>query len=358
MVKMSQTLRLKHLGTVKFDFFTHNYFYMKDVIFLAAKRSPKRTPNGDEIENEYVGNFRRRVDASTKGALHYHGIIEATKKKYDYYAVEADVIRGHVRWVDVQTDKFGTSIALYVESERFLFRLSFDYDVQNLRQIANYLSGMKAELDSYFFNITFDAWKEKDKDGGFKLMDNGAPRWSTAVKFGDARPFVDPKGMREYLEQKGLAWEKSFDATKNKEVYNSTKEMVFWLKTILAIQKHLLTTENVLPFTYNSILACANPHPSGCGNLSDGERASCAAIYEAIKSEYRFPFGRSMQDADDVFGTPQPAQETKTEELSTPSNTAQPTRGGFADPVSVPLPTHDTTNFEVGAFADDELPMF
>lgn len=278
---------------------------MKDVIFLEAKRSPKRDRDRNEIKGEFVGNFRRKLGVTerTPGAFHYSGVIAAQNNKpYNYWATEADVVRGFLRWVDVQSDKFGTSIALYLESDKFLFRVALDYDVQNLRQVGNYLSGMKKELDTYYFNLTYDAWMDKDKDGKPKLMDSGQPRWSTMIKFGDATPFIEPKKMREYLDEKGLAWEKSFDAAKNKEVYNQAKEMAFWLRAILGVQKHLLTTESVLPFTYNSILACEAPHPIGCGNLSDGERATCNAIYEAIKSEYRMPFGRELRDADDVFG--------------------------------------------------------
>jgi len=317
---------------------------LKEVIFLSAKRSPKRNKDGEELPGEFTGNFRRRVSQNTPGAFHYSGVIEATKKAYDYYATEADILRGYVRWVDVITDKFGTSICLYIESERFLFRVALDYNVQNLQQIGNYLVGMKAELNDHFFNVTYDAWVGKDKDGKQKMMDNGNPRWNTMLKFGDAKPFIDPKGMREYLEQKGLAWEKKYDAAKNKEVYDSTAETVFWLKAILSVQKHLLTTDHVLPFTYNSIFACEAPHASGCGNLSEGERASCKAIYEAVRSEYRMPFGREMSDADDVFGgTPQQAQSSQSTN-NRPETAYSPANDYFAAGSFTPSPTAPPAN--------------
>jgi hypothetical protein len=325
---------------------------MKDVIFLEAKRAPKRDRDRKEIPGEFVGVFRRKmgVTEKTPGAVHYKGVIAAQNNKpYEYWAVEADVLRGYIRWVDVQSDKFGTSIALYLESEKFLFRIALDYDVQNLRQVGNYLSGMKKDLEGYYFNITFDAWKDKDGKGGYKLMDSGEPRWTTMVKFGDAKAFVDPKKMREYLDEKGLAWEKSFDAAKNKDVYNQGKEMKFWLMAILGVQKHLLTTSNVLPFTYNSILACEAPHPIGCGNLNEGERATCKAIYEAVKSEYRMPFGREMKDADDVFGggysEPQYEEEyiDQANPLPNPSSVLQPSQSGVPFPTEEPGVEEDWT---------------
>lgn len=317
---------------------------MKDVIFLEAKRSPKRDKSGKQIEGQFVGNFRRKIGVTerTPGAYHYAGVIAAQNNKpYNYWATEADLLRGYLRWVDVQSDKFGTSIALYLESDKFLFRIALDYDAQNLRQVGNYLSGMKKEIDTYFFNITYDAWMDKDKDGKPKLMDSGQPRWSTMIKFGEAKPFVDPKEMRNYLEDKGLAWEKSFDAAKNKEVYNQAKEMAFWLRAILGVQKHLLTTENVLPFTYNSILACEAPHPIGCGNLDAGERASCKAIYEAVKSEYRLPFGREMKDADDVFGGSYDSYEPQAEPDAAVASSYPVAQPRAAAPSSDPFPTEE-----------------
>lgn len=333
---------------------------MKEVIFLAAKRSPKRDKLGQEIPHDYKGNFRRRVAPNTPGAFHYSGTIAATGKAYDYWATEADIIRGYLRWVDVQTDKFGTSIALYVESDKFLFKIALDYDVMNLRQVANYVSGMKKELDTHFFNITYDAWKDKDKDGNYKLMDSGEPRWQTMLKFGDAKPFVDPKGMREYLEQKDLGWEKGFDASKNKDTYNQSKEIVFWLKTILAVQKHLLTTDGVLPFTYNSILACEAPHPSGCGNLDELERAACKNIYEAVRDQYRMPFGRQMEDADDVFSGN--SHQVATEQQAREDAFSQPTRHqrdeadsmGFVNPANESFPNEEPP---IGAVEGDDLPF-
>ena len=70
---------------------------MKDVIFLEAKRSPKRDRDRNEIKGEFVGNFRRKLGVTerTPGAFHYSGVIAAQNNKpYNYRATEADVVRG------------------------------------------------------------------------------------------------------------------------------------------------------------------------------------------------------------------------------------------------------------------------
>lgn len=94
-------------------------------------------------------------------------------------------------------------------------------------------------------------------------------------------------------------------------------------------------------------------------NPKYGERVQFINDFQQQMAEYIDSEQQHLRGIMNAIGhhselEPAQAQEARIQALSTPSNTAQPTRGGFADPVSVPFPTQDTTNFEVGALPGDD----
>jgi len=275
---------------------------MKPVLFVSARRAPKRDVSGKELQNECVGVFSLDVAEGTKGAHHYSGVING--KPWEKWQREAGVIRGHIRWVDVQKKKFGTELCIYVENEKALYRIEFPYDTAHLKQVGNYLWGMKDQLCGSFWNIHYNVWAKKNADKSPKLTKKGLQAWGNALNIPDAPVWKEWKEeLPAYLKSKGLDWEQKYDAQKDENEFDSSKEMTFWLGVIAATQKHLLATcaDVVTPFTYDSVLATTNPHPLGVKTMDEGEVATCKNIYESIRDQYAMPFKRNVEDADDAF---------------------------------------------------------
>ena len=328
---------------------------MKKVIFWEPKRDEKRNAKGEPIQGDFVGKFRSKVPEGTPGALRYVG-ENAAGVKWDYWGLNVDSISGKLRWIDKQDNgDYGTNLILFLETDRFLHRLSIKYDPFELRNVMNHLCGLGKHVGTSVVNLSYWVRKSMDKNKNVKTDKDGKPIWSKSISFRDIAPEFSYDEWIDFSQTHGLDWEQITRPNGKKE-WICDAEYKYWDSRLLALQKFLLKTETVLPFCYNSMTACEAPNPSGGGNLSSEEVELCKEIYERVKSDYQFPFNRVETNADDAFDQPEPkqAQEARIKALSTPSNTAQPTRGGFADPVSIPLPTQDTTNFEVGAFADDE----
>lgn len=328
---------------------------IKQVIKVETKRSPKRDANGNELPGQFVGNFRGKVAKGTPGALHYSGLTTANDP-YEYWAKEASAVRGCVRWVDVIKGTYGPKIFLYVENDKFLYQVVIPYDTAHLKQVGNWLLGIKGNLADGFFNFVYETWAKKDKNKQQVMTSAGDPKWDTAFKILDAQPWKPFAEIRVYLESKGLEWEKRYNPKTSSDENDSSKEMGFWLSVILSIQKHLLGTDHVLPFTYGSELACPGDHPLGCGRLNEGELATCRAIWEGIRSQYSFPYAAAgASNADDVFGgNDSVAQEERISAISKPTQRQMDESDsmGFDDPGS------DTTDHTIGAEALDMAPVF
>jgi len=275
---------------------------MKPVLFVSARRAPKRDASCKEIPNESVGVFSLDVPEGTPNARFYSGVIDG--KEWKKWQREAGVVRGCIRWVDVQKKKFGTELALYVENDKALYRIELPYDTAHLKQVGNYLWGMKDQLHTSFWNIHYNVWAKKNADKTPKLTKKGLQAWGNALNIPDAPVWKEWKEeLPAYLKSKGLDWEQKYDAQKDVNEFDSSKEMAFWLGVLGAVQKHLLATcaDVVTPFTYDSVLATTNPHPLGVKTMDENEVATCKNIYESIREQYRMPFARSVEDADDAF---------------------------------------------------------
>ena len=275
---------------------------MKEVIFTEAALAPKRDKSGNPIPNEFCGRFRRKLKTPAPGAFLYEGVIAAQNNKpYKYWAQEASILRGYIRWVDVQVDKFGTRLVMFLENDRFVFRVQLKYDVMTLRGLVNQISNADNGIEDWFANVTYNAWIDKDKDGKPKLTDAGNVRWATAINFEDARLLIEKDKMREYLEKQGLAWEKRFNSKTNKDEFDPGKEMAFWMKVIRKTQERLLMSGKALPFNYNSVFIGNNPHPSGCGLLNQEAQEQAKDLYQKIRGSYKMPFAQETIDGDDAF---------------------------------------------------------
>lgn len=278
---------------------------MKNVVFWEAKKVPVRK-NGAEIPGEFTGVFSTKVPPGTQGSVHYCGENKEAGLKWDYHAVEATVVRGHLRWVDKVMPNFTgarAQIALFLETEERLHRITLKYDAQNLNNIMNNLCGLGATAHETFLNLTYWVRKQKDANGNVKTTERGEPRWAQTLMFHDVKPQYSFEEWRDFAAQNGLQWEQVKRANGTAE-WVADAELKYWDERIVKMQRYLLSKGTALPFTYGSLIACEANNPSGGGNLTTAEIAECAHIYEKVKSEYKMPFGRQEVDADSVQFAP------------------------------------------------------
>ena len=331
---------------------------MKQIIFWDAKKVPLRDKSGNEIPGEFTGVFSNKgCPPNTPGAYRYAGQMPAPSTvKWDYWAFEATVIRGHLRWIDKIMPTFSgaqAQLVLFVESEKYLNRIQIRYDVNNLHDIMNGLCGLGKALPETFLNVNYGVWKSKDKNGQFKLTDKNEIRWTQKLQFADVDPEFDFEGWRDKAQRDGLEWEKI--TVNGKQIWTYDAELKYWDGRLVAMQRFLLDTPGVLPFTYGSMTACEGLNPSGGGNLTTAEIAQCARIYERVKAEYKMPFGRVDVDADsyDPSAVAQPAHVSQSVVKSEAEYTERYAETEFTpDPVAPPKNSQMIEGFD-----DDSLPF-
>lgn len=325
----------------------------KKVIQWQTKVSPKRTTDGMAIPDEFVGKFRTRVSPQTPGAIHYVGSNPAGKT-WDYHAKEVGTISGHIRWIDKVLPSFTgatAEIILVFESEKAIHKVSVDYDPTHIRDIVNSLMGLGKEIDTHFANMSYWVRKKLDSNKRPVIMDNGNPRWLRNIQIADVTPHYTYEQWMDFAQKNGLEWVQHTDA-RGKKTWDSSNELKYWDSMLLRIQKHLLKTPTVLPFTYNSLIACEAPNPSGGGNLTKEEIEHCREIWQQKKALMEFPGSRDESNADDILDgyapaapAVAPAADTHEDPYSEPVRTTSPA----ADP----FPTMDTRDYSPPPPTDD-----
>lgn len=276
---------------------------MKRVIYWEPKRSEKITPSGTILKDEFVGKFRTKVPPSTPGAIRHHGTL-ANGREYDYCGIDADAISGKLRWIDKQDNKeYGTSIILFLESEKYLHRLSVNYDAYNLKDVMNHLCGLGKDVANYVINISYWVRKAKDLNGNYKVNADGKPVWNKSLSFRDISPQFKLDAWKDFVQKNGLEWTQVKKANGAKE-WNSDAEFKYWDGRMVELQRFLLKSGTALPFNYNSMICCEAPNPSGGGNLTKEEIELCNTIFEKVREDYKFPFSRNEVIADDAFDMP------------------------------------------------------
>jgi len=323
--------------------------YPKRAIVWTPKRSPK-LKNGTPIPEEWIGKFRTRVSDDTPGAIHYAG-LRSNGEAYSNYGLNVDTIKGSIRWIDKRQNDYGTKLVVLIENEKYLHQIEIDYDILDLRGIVNRLSGLKEKMADTVLNFSHWVRKAKNADGSFKTNDEGKVKWAYSVMIADCPQLFD--NWREVSVEKGLDWISGRNA-KGEKTINMDAEFQFWDSMILRIQRFLLAnhSDKVLPFTWNSLIACEAQNPSGGGNLTAEEIERAKYIYDARKSDFLFSYGAKREDADDVFEQlPQPtpsarpvsAQQDQGETF-TPSPTAPSANDYFASGAFTPSHTAPPAN--------------
>lgn len=323
---------------------------MKKVIFWEPKRDEKRRADGSPIAGEYIGKFRTKVGEGTKNAVRYVG-SNAAGVSWDYLGLNVDSVSGKLRWIDKQDNgDYGTNLVLFLETEQFLHRVSIKYDPYNLRNVMNHLCGLGKSVADTVINISYWVRKDLDREKRVKTDKDGKPLWAKSISFRDIDPEFTYEQWRDFSQTNGLDW---FQETRpnGKKEWNCDAEYKYWDSRLVRLQKHMLTTEGVLPFCYNSMTACEAPNPSGGGNLSAEEIELSKEIYERVKGLYSFPFNRSDVNADNAFDQPeQPSYQQPMARPPHPDSVLPPSNSGEPFPTSEPV-------FEDAPASGDDLPF-
>lgn len=273
---------------------------MKNVIFWEPKRSEKLKNDGTPFPLDYVGKFRTKSTPGAPGARNYKGRL-ANGKEYDYWGIDVDSVAGKIRWIDKQDNgEYGTNMVLFLESEKYLHKITVRYDPYNLKDVLNHLCGMGKEVGSRVINISYWVRKAQNQDKSYKVNESGEPIWNKSLSFRDISPQFTFEQWKDFAQTNGLEWTQVKRANGKKE-WNSDAEYKYWDGRLVGIQRFLLSEGIALPFSYNSMTVCEAPNPSGGGNLNSEEIERCKEIYEQVKSDYKFPFSKNLVNADDAF---------------------------------------------------------
>lgn len=268
---------------------------VKQVVIWKPTRAEKRKADGSIVEGEFVGKFRTKVQPNTQGAFRQHGKNQAGVT-WDYWGYDVDSVNGQLRWIDCRDGgEYGATIELFLETPKSLRQLSIPFNVQNLHDVMNHLCGLKKEIEVAMLNVSYWVRLKKDKDGNLKLGKDNKPIWQKSVSFRDVPPEFTFEQWKAFAAENGLEWvqEKKI----GKIEWNFQAELSYWMERVVKLQRFLLSTENVLPFCWNSMTAMKSDGTAL--TLTDEEIASLNAIYEGIKPLYKFPFGRTETTADD-----------------------------------------------------------
>ena len=136
---------------------------LKPVIQYKPVRAEKRKFDGSIIEGEYVGKLRTKVAPNTPGAIHHVGSNPAGKS-WNFWAVDIDSINGQLRWIDCRTSDYGSTIELFLETEKSLRQLSIPFDVTNLHDVVNHLCGLGKEVEVAMLNVSYWVRPKQDAD--------------------------------------------------------------------------------------------------------------------------------------------------------------------------------------------------
>ena len=263
-------------------------------VFQYKPVKTEKLKGGKIVPGEFDGAFRSKVAPNTPGAKHHTG-SNAAGKSWDFWAVDVYGISGTLRWIDCRTSDYGSSIELFLETEKSLRQISIPFGVDNLHDVMNALCGLKKEVHTAMLNVGYWVRVKKDSKGVVKLDKENRPLWKKTIQFRDVTNEFSFDEWKAFSAENGLEW---FQEKKiGKDEWNFQAHLAYWMGRVVKLQRFLLTTESVLPFCWNSMTASASDGTAL--TLTEGEIASLKAIYEGVKPLYKFPFGKTEATADD-----------------------------------------------------------
>ena len=300
---------------------------------------PARRQNGDKIE----GVFRMKVPEGTPNAILREGTL-ADGRMYSYWCLEASSITGRVRWIEKIGSKFGTKIVLVLESGRRFFSISIRYEAQELRNVMSSLCGLKGDLMDAEITISNWIYQKKNPDGSPKLNAKGKVVWGQMFVFKGLTPeFGKENPWIKFAENNGLEWVKRRNA-KGEDETDTSAELQYWDKRMLAMMRWMLKQPEVLPLSYGSWIAYGLENPSGAGQFTPDEVQTANDIYQRRKADFFFPFRSQKDEANDVMDTLESANDVF------PNESIAPQRAALAH-----IPPANNTAFQNGNAR--EVPM-
>ena len=263
-------------------------------VFQYKPVKTEKVKNGKIVPGEFEGAFRTKVAPGTPGSKHHTG-ENAAGKKWDFHAVDVFGISGTLRWIDCRTSDYGSTIELFLETEKSLRQISIPFGVDNLHDVMNSLCGLKGEVHTAMLNVGYWVRMKVDFNKVVKLDKENKPLWKKTIQFRDVTPEFSFDEWKVFAAENGLEWVQTKKIGKTE--WDFQAHLAYWMGRVVKLQRFLLTTESVLPFCWNSMTASASD--GTVLTLTEGEIASLKAIYEGVKPLYKFPFGKAEATADD-----------------------------------------------------------
>lgn len=263
-------------------------------VFQYKPVKTEKLKGGKIVPGEFEGAFRTKVAPGTPGSKHHTG-ENAAGKKWDFHAVDVFGISGTLRWIDCRTSDYGSTIELFLETEKSLRQISIPFGVDNLHDVMNSLCGLKGEVHTAMLNVGYWVRVKTDFNKVVKLDKENKPLWKKTIQFRDVTPEFSFDEWKAFAAENGLEWVQTKKIGKTE--WDFQAHLAYWMGRVVKLQRFLLTTESVLPFCWNSMTASASD--GTVLTLTEGEIASLKAIYEGVKPLYKFPFGKAEATADD-----------------------------------------------------------
>lgn len=263
-------------------------------VFQYKPVKTEKLKGGKIVPGEFEGAFRTKVAPGTPGSKHHTG-ENAAGKKWDFHAVDVFGISGTLRWIDCRTSDYGSTIELFLETEKSLRQISIPFGVDNLHDVMNSLCGLKGEVHTAMLNVGYWVRMKVDFNKVVKLDKENKPLWKKTIQFRDVTPEFSFDEWKAFAAENGLEWVQTKKIGKTE--WDFQAHLAYWMGRVVKLQRFLLTTESVLPFCWNSMTASASD--GTVLTLTEGEIASLKAIYEGVKPLYKFPFGKTEATADD-----------------------------------------------------------
>lgn len=322
--------------------------------------SPAVREKGD---GNKFGVFQCKCSDTTPGAKRHVG--ESPITKWDFWAIDATTLKGKVVWIDKTFSEFNnktvTNIILALQTAHGdIDILQLPFDGFTLRNVMNHVCGLRDSIYDTELVLTHGVWKKKE-DGKVVVGNDGKPVWSRTLNFDGVAPFyplskdVD-KNYWDFREEKGLVPVKTTNR-KGETEYDDSKELAFWDKSLVSIQKKLVEFGIAIPFSYNSWVCGDIENPTGGGNQPEDIVARVKDLYEIkVKGQYTYfnRNGAAEMTADDVRANLRsaPPQPAPVQQRAQQTHAAQT----FAD-ANFPTEEPHEDPFVVEAMEGDPLPF-
>lgn len=269
--------------------------------------SPKKTGKGC---------FMTRVPSDYPGAVRVQGVT-ASNVPFDYYGFTVSQITGKLVWVDKKENgKFGQVFLIALKNDKGMIHIIEAF--YNASHLKSFLNRLLMADKTQTMSVGYFSFEKQDK--------NGQPVMSDTTK----KPIIESTFL---INQGGVKIPTYYTVDRKmpettqwvdivvagKKVKDSTPEIAFWEKYIIAIQKELLASGQAVPFTYNSLICGALDNPTGAkqtGDIIDKARAE----WEKVKGQYKFQWQTEAQGrtSDDFSFNPTPERESVTAQVYAP----------------------------------------